>query len=78
MQQSVSINEVYPGVVDLASGKLTRFPIDDGKAAFGAFLWAHDGKGVYYTSDEGSEFLTLRHHDVASGRLTDLTAKTPW
>ena len=78
VQQGVSINEVYPGVVDLASGRLTRFPVDGGKAAFGAFRWTHDGKGVYYTSDEGGEFLTLRHHDIASGRLTDLTAKTPW
>jgi len=78
VQQFVSINEVYPGVVDLENGQLTRFPVDGGKAAFGAFLWSHDGRGVYYTSDEGSEFLTLRHHDVASGRLTQLTAKTPW
>jgi dipeptidyl aminopeptidase/acylaminoacyl peptidase len=88
VQQGVSINEVRPGVVDLASGKLSLFPVDGrpsdgrlsdgGKAAFGAFRWSHDGKGVYYTSDEGSEFLTLRHHDIASRRVTDLTAKTPW
>ncbi len=78
VQQRVSINEMRPGVVDLASGKLTLFPVDGGKAAFGAFRWTHDGTGVYYTSDEGSAFLTLRHHDIRSGRVTGLTAKTPW
>ena len=83
VQQDVSINDVRPGVVDLASGKLTLFPVDarpsdGGKAAFGAFRWTRDGKGVYYTSDEGSAFLTLRHHDIASGRVTHLTANAPW
>lgn len=45
VQRSVSINEVHPGVVDLASGKLTLFPVagrpaDGGRAAFGAFRFS--------------------------------------
>jgi dipeptidyl aminopeptidase/acylaminoacyl peptidase len=78
VQQTVSINEVHPGVVDLASGKLTMFPVDGGKASFGAFRFAADGKGAYFTSDEGSEFRTLRYHDFATNRITDLSAKIPW
>ncbi len=78
VQQSVSINEVHPGVVDLASGKLTLFPVDGGKAAFGPFRFSPDGKRAYYTSDEGSEFVTLRAHVIATNRLVPISAKIPW
>jgi dipeptidyl aminopeptidase/acylaminoacyl peptidase len=78
VQQRVSINEVHPGVVDLASGKLTLFPVDGGKAAFGPFRFSPDGKRAYYTSDEGSEFVTLRAHDIATNRLVLISAKIPW
>ncbi len=74
----VSINEMYPGVVDLQSGKLRLFPVDGGKAAFRAFVFAPDGKQVYFVSDEESEFLSLRHHDPAGGAPTVLSAETPW
>ena len=32
-----------------------------------------DGKGVYFTSDLGSEFLTLRYTDLATGKVTAFT-----
>jgi dipeptidyl aminopeptidase/acylaminoacyl peptidase len=75
----VSANESYPGVVDVASGTLEMFPVEGGKAGFGGFRFAPDGKAVYYVSDEPfegrpSEFQTLRHHDPASGRLQQLSA----
>jgi dipeptidyl aminopeptidase/acylaminoacyl peptidase len=81
--RGVSIAETYPGEVDLASGELTMFPVDGGKAAFGGFAYAPDGKSVYFVSDEpvdgvAQEFLTLRHHDPATGKLTVLSAKIPW
>jgi len=78
VRKQVSINEVYPGVVDLQSGKLRLFPVDGGKAAFSAFMFAPDGKQVYFISDEESEFLTLRHHDPAGGAPTLLSAETLW
>ncbi len=74
----VSINEVYPGVVDLATGKLELFPVDGGKAGFSAFLFGPDGKQVYFASDEESEFLTLRHHDPEGGAFNILSADIPW
>lgn len=78
VQQYVSINDVHPGVVDLAGGKLTRFPVDGGKAAFGAFRFAPDGGRAYYTSDEGSEFRTLRFHDMRTNKITSLSGHIPW
>ncbi len=79
----VSAAESYPGEVDLATGAVQMFPVDGGKAAFGDFAYAHEGKSVYFVSDEpvdgvAQEFQTLRHHDPASGKLTVLSAKIPW
>jgi dipeptidyl aminopeptidase/acylaminoacyl peptidase len=78
VQQFVSINEIRPGVVDLENGKLTLFPVDGGKASFGAFKFAPDGSGAYFTSDEGSEFQTLRFHDLRSGKVVPLSAGIAW
>jgi len=74
----VSINESYPGEVDVESGELEMFPVDGGKAAFGGFAFAPDGNGAYYVSDEPfegkpSEFQTLRYHDPDSGTLLQLS-----
>ncbi|GAB3755713.1 S9 family peptidase [Lysobacter olei] len=79
----VSAAESYPGEVDLATGKLTMFPVEGGKAAFGGFRYAPDGQSAYFVSDEPvggkpSEFKTLRHHDPASGKVTELSAGIPW
>jgi dipeptidyl aminopeptidase/acylaminoacyl peptidase len=37
------------------------------RVAFGAAVWAADGTGVWYTSDQDSEFKGLRHRDLESG-----------
>ncbi len=81
--KDVSAAESYPGVVDVASGKLEMFPVDGGKAALKDFRYAPDGRGVYYISDEpidgrAQEFLTLRHHDPATKKFEVLTASTQW
>jgi len=78
VQKFVSINESHPGVVDLDSGKLTLFPVDGGKAAFGAFRFAPDGSGAYFVSDEKSEFRTLRFHDFKTGKVVPLSAGIAW
>lgn len=79
----VSVNESHPGKVDVASGRLTMFPVTGGKAAFDGFRYAPDGKGVFYISDEPvdgqtQEFRTLRHHEPASGRLRIVSRAIPW
>lgn len=79
----VSAAESYPGVVDVATGKLALFPVDGGKASFGGFAFAPDGKAVYFISDEPlqgkpQEFKTLRYHDPATGKFEVLTASIPW
>lgn len=79
----VSAAESYPGVVDVDSGKLEMFPVDGGKAAFGGFAFAPDGRAVYFVSDEPvdgnvQEFQTLRYHDPATGKFQVLSGHIPW
>ncbi|MET1162325.1 MAG: S9 family peptidase, partial [Pseudoxanthomonas sp.] len=79
----VSASESYPGVVDLATGKLELFPVDGGKAAFAGFKFAPDGKSVYFISDEPfagkpSEFQTLRFHNPDAGKFEQLSGDIPW
>ncbi|MEZ5460514.1 S9 family peptidase [Dokdonella sp.] len=79
----VSINESYPGEVDLETGKLRMFPVDGDKAAFGDFRFAGKDNAVYFVSDEPfkgkpSEFKTLRYHDPASGDYKQLSGDIPW
>ena len=83
VQRRVSINESHPGKLDLATGRLEMFPVDGGRAAFGAFRFAPDGKGVYYTtdeggSDEGGEFMTLRYHAPGLAEPVALSGGIPW
>jgi dipeptidyl aminopeptidase/acylaminoacyl peptidase len=47
------------------------------KAARGG-NFSRDGKGVYFTSDLGSEFRTLRYADLATGKVTPLTDHVNW
>ena len=75
--KTVSINEAYPGEVDLETGKLQLFPVDGGKAAFTTFRYAPDGRSVYFVSDEGREVLTLWHHDPEGGAPAALST-APW
>ncbi|WP_407353073.1 prolyl oligopeptidase family serine peptidase [Luteimonas sp. R10] len=79
----VSINESYPGEVDLANGELRMFPVDGGKAGFGDFRYAPDGEGVFYVSDEPidgepQEFRTLRYHAPGGGAPTIVSGHIPW
>jgi dipeptidyl aminopeptidase/acylaminoacyl peptidase len=78
VSQYRSITDSQPGEVDIATGKLTLFPIDGGKAAFGGFEYARNGKGVYFVSDENSEFMQLRQHDPASGLNRIISKDIPW
>ncbi len=78
VSQYRSITDSQPGEVDIATGKLTLFPIDGGTAAFGGFEYARNGKGIYFVSDEKSEFMQLRHHDPATGKSHIISKGIAW
>jgi dipeptidyl aminopeptidase/acylaminoacyl peptidase len=74
----ISVNEVYLYVLDLETRKLREVEPSKQKAGRLNAIFSGDGKGVYFTSDLGSEFQTLRHMDLASGEITALTGGVQW
>jgi dipeptidyl aminopeptidase/acylaminoacyl peptidase len=73
----VSANESYLWVYDLATRGKREIEPAKVRAARGG-LFSRDGRGVYFTSDLGSEFRTLRYADLATGEITPLTDHVAW
>lgn len=75
----VSINESYPVLLDLESGRRTDVarPTDEA-AAFGAAAFAPDGRSVYLATDSGAEFKRLASVDLATGKYAWLTDDIAW
>jgi dipeptidyl aminopeptidase/acylaminoacyl peptidase len=74
----VSINESYPYIFDLETGKLTPVNPSDEKVAYGDFAFAKDGKGIYFTSDQGAEFKRLQYYNLKSGKIKVLSGDIDW
>jgi len=74
----VSANESYPYILDLASGEMTSLHHAEEKVAYGSAAYAKDGKGIYFTSDEDSEFQRLRYYDLETDETRVLTEDIPW
>lgn len=74
----VSINESYLYFVDVKSGEMNPFNISKHIVSYGDAAFSKDGKGIYYTSDENSEFRHLRYFDFNSGKHKILTGHIPW
>lgn len=73
-----SINESYLYVLDIESGELTPVVDEALKVAIGAARFSGDGRGVYFTSDMGAEFMRLHYKNLATGDVDVLTADVPW
>jgi len=78
VQEEISANETYFWIVDAESGAKRLLTPKGGaeKVAYGGGKFAKDGKGIYVTTDRGSEFQRLAFVDLATGRQTLLTPDT--
>ena len=78
--QRVSINESYLWVVDVATGQKLLLTPKEGSdtVAYGGAQFSRDGKGVYLTTDRGSEFHRLAYLDLATKHYRFLTSAIPW
>ena len=76
----VSAAESYVWLVDIASGKKELLTPKAGSdtVSYGNARFSKDGKGVYMTSDENSEFARLVYLDLASHKSTVLTPSLQW
>ena len=76
--KSISINQSELYLLELGSKLLTRFHDTEQPVAFGMAKFAKDGKGIYFTSDEGSEFMRLHYQSLSSWKARVMTAELPW
>lgn len=75
----ISAAESYVWLVDVASGEkelLTPKPAET--VAYSNARFAKDGKGVYMTSDQDSEFERLAYLDLVARKTTVLTPALNW
>jgi dipeptidyl aminopeptidase/acylaminoacyl peptidase len=78
--QYVSVNESYLWLLDLATGEKTLLTPKEGdeKVSYGGAEFSKDGKGLYLTTDKGSEFQRLAYMDLATRKITPLTSHINW
>src|SRR6185369_7157028 len=78
--EGVSANESYLWTVDVATGAKALLTPKGGaeKVAYSGGVFAADDKGIYVTTDEGSEFQRLAYLDLATKKKTFLTSDIPW
>ena len=75
----ISANESYYHILEAATGQAKLlFPETEEKVAYGGAMWSKDGKGVYYVTDRGSEFMQLHYWDLAAGKDETITKNIPW
>src|SRR6202050_2931473 len=76
----ISVNESYLWLVDTVTGATSELTPRTAaeKAAYANARFSKDGKGVYFTSDKGSEFLRLMYMDFATKQTKVLTPDIPW
>lgn len=80
--QYLSANESTLYRIDVASGSKTPLimkEVPPGRGvSWGGGKFARDGKGVYTTTDAGSEFGQLVYVELATGKRTPLSEHIPW
>ncbi|MCP4664222.1 MAG: S9 family peptidase, partial [bacterium] len=74
----VSAADIHPYILDLATKELTDLKPSDEPVAYGGAVWSKDGKGMYFSSDDGTEFMQLRYQDLETGEVEILTPDIPW
>ena len=79
VMQYLSVNQSFLYLVDVATGQRQALtPPSSDTVAYGAARFSRDGLGVYFTSDQGSEFQRLAYMNLKTKRATALTAAINW
>jgi dipeptidyl aminopeptidase/acylaminoacyl peptidase len=80
VNEGISVNETYLWLFDVASGERTELTPRSAseKVAYSNPRFSRDGKGIYFTSDNNSEFQQLRYLDLSTKQTKVLTSNIPW
>jgi dipeptidyl aminopeptidase/acylaminoacyl peptidase len=78
--EELSVNESYLWLVNTATGEKTALTPRDAKekVAYSSARFSKDGRGIYVTTDQGSEFQRLALLDVQGKNPKFLTSDIPW
>ena len=77
-QEFISVSESRLHRIDLATGTATELMPTKHAIAYGGAAFAKDGKSLFFVADDGSEFMTLRRLDLASGSIAIITGHIAW
>ena len=78
VQEYLSVNQSNLYLVDASTGQKTPLTPQGDTVVYNAGEFSEDGRGIYLTTDQGSEFQRLAYMDLATKRITPLTADIPW
>ncbi len=78
LSRYVPSTESYLHIFDMSSRKLTPLHDSLDEVSRESGLFRADGNGLFLTSDENSDFKTLRYYDLSTGKETVLTSDIPW
>lgn len=80
LNESISANESYIWLVDVASGEKSLLtPKGNVNVVnYGPARFSKDGRGVYLTTDKDSEFMRLAYMDLATKQITFLGSPIRW
>lgn len=80
LRRTVSVNESYPALFDMAQKSLQPLPLPPGEGpmAFGWLAFAKDGRSLFVTSDARGEYQQLARLDLATHEYHWLTDDIPW
>ena len=80
LHQGISVNESYLWLVDVATGVKTLLTTQQGTdtVAYGSAQFGRDGKGIYLTTDLGSEVRRLAYLSLLGQRYRFLSDRLPW
>ena len=76
--EEISIEESHLWLVDIATGQRTPLTPAGERVSYGLAVFARDGRGVFLTTDKGSEFLRLAYLDLNTRAMTTLTGDVNW
>jgi len=68
----MSVNEAKLYMLDVASGKLEEINPSSKQIAYTSAKFSKNGKSIFLTSDEDTEYMTLRIYDLATQKITIL------
>ena len=77
-RESISVTKSNLWLIDVATGKKEALNDVTKEVAYGGAQFSNDGLGLYYTSDQASEFEQLFWMDLKTKKSVCLTEEIPW